>query len=86
MDQGTGVEDADKQRIFEPFWRAQAQRSDGAGLGLSIVREVAELHGGQIKVEDAPGGGALFRLTLPKEALAGRPVRRRRLGTATNTA
>jgi len=67
-DHGTGIDDADKLRIFEPFWRAQAQQSDGAGLGLAIVREVAELHEGRVSVEDAPGGGALFRLILPKDA------------------
>ena len=68
MDHGIGINDADKLHIFEPFWRAQAQRSNGAGLGLAIVREVAELHDGRISVEDAPGGGAVFRLTLPKDA------------------
>jgi signal transduction histidine kinase len=63
-DRGPGVPPADRQHIFEPFWRSSGQRGDGAGLGLAIVRDVAELHRGSIEVEDAPGGGARFVLTL----------------------
>ena len=63
-DRGPGVPAADRQHIFEPFWRSVGQRGDGAGLGLAIVRDVAELHGGSVDVEDRPGGGARFVLTL----------------------
>jgi signal transduction histidine kinase len=63
-DCGPGITDADKTRIFEPFWRAQAPSGDGAGLGLAIVNEVAALHGGDISVQDVPGGGARFVLQL----------------------
>ena len=49
--------------MFERFYRATAARSlPGSGLGLSIVREVAEAHGGSVTAEEAPGGGALLRL------------------------
>jgi signal transduction histidine kinase len=63
-DCGPGVKDADKSRIFEPFWRASGQNSEGSGLGLAIVGEVAAFHGGNVKVEDAEGGGARFVMTL----------------------
>jgi len=64
-DRGPGVPPADRQRIFERFWRGPNPGGDGAGLGLSIVQAIAERHRGTITVEDNPGGGALFRLQLP---------------------
>jgi signal transduction histidine kinase len=52
--------------VFDRFYRGAAARDrPGSGLGLAIVRQVAEAHGGMVAVEDAPGGGALFRLVLP---------------------
>jgi two-component system sensor histidine kinase MprB len=55
----------DRPLIFERFYRAPAARSmPGAGLGLSIVREVAEAHGGTVVAENADGGGARFCLSL----------------------
>jgi signal transduction histidine kinase len=63
-DRGPGVPAADRERIFERFWRGRTVRSAGAGLGLAIVAEVARLHGGRIEVADAPGGGAMFSLQL----------------------
>ena len=52
--------------MFDRFYRGAAARGrPGSGLGLAIVRQVAESHGGSVAVEDAPGGGALFRLALP---------------------
>ena len=64
-DHGPGVAAEDLPRIFDRFYRAAAARSKpGAGLGLAIVREAAEAHGGHASVESSPGG-ALFRLTLP---------------------
>ncbi len=71
-DCGPGIPDAERDCIFEPFWRASGQHAgEGAGLGLAIVSEVAALHGGSIAVGDAPGQGARFTLTLP---LVGQPV------------
>jgi two-component system sensor histidine kinase MprB len=64
-DHGPGVADEDLPRIFDRFYRAAASRSKpGAGLGLAIVREAAEAHGGQATVESSPKG-ARFTLTLP---------------------
>ena len=64
-DHGPGVAEEDVARIFDRFYRAAAARSKpGAGLGLAIVREAAEAHGGRATVESSPKG-ARFRLTLP---------------------
>jgi signal transduction histidine kinase len=68
-DDGPGIAEADCQRIFEPFVRlekAEELETDGHGLGLSIVRRVAELHGGHALVGEAPVGGARFTLSLPR--------------------
>ena len=65
-DHGPGVAAADAPHVFDRFYRgAGARDRPGSGLGLAIVRQVAEAHGGTVPVEDAPGGGALFRLALP---------------------
>jgi two-component system sensor histidine kinase MprB len=67
-DHGPGVADEDLPRIFDRFYRAAASRSKpGAGLGLAIVREAAEAHGGHANVESSPGGSR-FTLTLPASA------------------
>ena len=64
-DHGPGVPDADKPLIFDRFYRGATSRGrPGSGLGLAIVRQVAESHGGAATVADAPGGGAVFRLTV----------------------
>ena len=65
-DHGPGIPDAERAHVFDRFWRgADARARPGSGLGLAIVRQVAESHGGSVSVTDAPGGGALFRMTLP---------------------
>jgi two-component system sensor histidine kinase MprB len=67
-DRGPGVAAEDMPRIFDRFYRAAASRSKpGAGLGLAIVREAAEAHGGHASVESSPKG-ARFTLTLPASA------------------
>ncbi|HEX7626111.1 MAG TPA: HAMP domain-containing sensor histidine kinase [Gaiellaceae bacterium] len=67
-DHGPGVAPEDIPRIFDRFYRAAGARSKpGAGLGLAIVREAAEAHGGSATVESS-GGGAKFRITLPASA------------------
>jgi two-component system OmpR family sensor kinase len=66
-DSGPGVPGGDRHRIFERFARSSAgrRRSEGAGLGLAIVRAIAEAHGGQVAVESRPGAGSTFTLTIP---------------------
>jgi signal transduction histidine kinase len=61
-DCGPGIAEAERELIFHRFWRADRQRSDGAGLGLSIVRAVADDHAATVEVENLPGGGAQFTL------------------------
>jgi len=63
-DHGPGIPAEDKAHIFERFWRKDRRKTDGAGLGLGIVQRLAQAHGGTITVEDAPEGGALFRVTF----------------------
>jgi two-component system, OmpR family, sensor histidine kinase MprB len=65
-DHGPGVAAEDAAHVFDRFYRgAGARDRPGSGLGLAIVRQVAEAHGGAVALENAPGNGALFRLTLP---------------------
>jgi two-component system sensor histidine kinase MprB len=69
-DHGAGVAESDLPYVFDRFYRgAGARGTQGSGLGLSIVRQVAEQHGGSVSVENAPDGGAVFTLWLP----VGRP-------------
>ncbi|HJU37236.1 MAG TPA: HAMP domain-containing sensor histidine kinase [Gaiellaceae bacterium] len=64
-DHGPGFAEEDRPLVFDRFYRSAAARSmPGAGLGLAIVREVAEAHGGTVAAENAGGGGALVRLSL----------------------
>ena len=62
-DQGPGIAPELAPRVFGRFWRAK--RRGGAGLGLFIVKGLVEAHGGEISVQQAPGGGAEFRFTMP---------------------
>jgi two-component system sensor histidine kinase RstB len=66
-DRGPGVPDALRQRIFEPFFRlpGHAEREGGVGLGLALVRQIAQRHGGSVRCEPNPGGGSCFVLSLP---------------------
>lgn len=72
-DQGPGIDPAERDKIFEPFYRLRPS-DRGTGLGLHLVREIVDLHHGAVEVTDAPGGGASFRLRLP---LAAAPEKRR---------
>jgi signal transduction histidine kinase len=63
-DEGPGVPDSLKEQIFQPFEQADKSHG-GVGIGLSLVRRFAELHGGSAHVEDRPGGGARFVVELP---------------------
>jgi signal transduction histidine kinase len=67
-DHGPGVAPEDRLRIFEPFARAAAgrrQRREGTGLGLAVARSLVDRHHGTIAVDDSPGGGARFTVSLP---------------------
>ncbi len=73
-DRGPGFDEQDLPYVFERFYRATAARGmPGSGLGLAIVRQVAEAHGGRAVAENAPGGGAIVRLELPRSDLPGPP-------------
>ena len=67
-DQGSGIDPADHERVFQRFWRGNPRegREQGrSGLGLTIVRQTAEAHGGEVKLASEPGRGAAFALWLP---------------------
>ncbi len=69
-DDGPGVPEADRERIFDPFTRVDTSRSresGGAGLGLAIVKRIVELHHGTVRVEQSAKGGALFVTTWPDQ-------------------
>jgi signal transduction histidine kinase len=68
-DTGPGVAPEDQERIFARFARASAsrRRSEGAGLGLAIVRAIAEAHGGRVGLSSRPGVGATFAVIIPLE-------------------
>ncbi|WP_139980092.1 HAMP domain-containing sensor histidine kinase [Nocardioides litoris] len=65
-DEGPGIAPEDREAVFDRFWRAEESRSmPGSGLGLSIVRQVAERHAGRVRAEESPEGGARLVLELP---------------------
>lgn len=66
-DDGPGIPEEDRERVFEPFFRRIA-RSTGSGLGLSLVQQIARVHGGRASAHVAPGGGTIMRVTFPAEA------------------
>ncbi len=82
QDQGPGIPDAVKTRLFDRYYRAEADRdgasgasrpntAEGLGLGLYISHKIVVAHGGDLTVEDAPEGGAVFVATLPRDASGG---------------
>jgi signal transduction histidine kinase len=67
-DRGRGIDSADLPRLFDPFYRGRSAASaqvHGAGLGLSLVRRIAEAHGGKVEVQSAVGEGSEFTLRIP---------------------
>lgn len=67
-DTGTGIPAEDLPRVFERFYRADPARSEGgSGLGLSIARQIARAHGGEIEAASRPGRGSTFVLSLPED-------------------
>lgn len=67
-DRGPGVPEDQRVRIFEPFYRlpGHAEQAGGVGLGLSLVKQIAEGHGGRVRCLPRDGGGCCFELSLPK--------------------
>jgi signal transduction histidine kinase len=73
-DEGPGIPENDRQRVFEPFVRLESSRNEftgGTGLGLTLVKAIAEGHGGDVHLENRPGGGLRARMHLPRMAAAG---------------
>ncbi|HBE02431.1 MAG: hypothetical protein A2096_16855 [Spirochaetes bacterium GWF1_41_5] len=64
-DNGPGIPEKDHGKIFEKFYRASGAKTGGLGLGLSICREIAEIHRGTICVANKPAGGCIFTVRLP---------------------
>jgi signal transduction histidine kinase len=67
-DEGPGIAPEDQDRVFQRFWRGdqrEARENGRSGLGLTIVRQIAEAHGGEVKLASEPGRGAAFALWLP---------------------
>jgi two-component system sensor histidine kinase KdpD len=64
-DRGPGVPVGEEERVFDKFQRVGSTAGTGVGLGLTICRGIVTAHGGRIWVERRPGGGALFRFTIP---------------------
>ena len=70
-DQGPGIPAAEREGVFEPFTTGgEGRTGGGTGLGLTIVKQLVTLHGGEVTLSDAPGGGARFRFTLPREPIS----------------
>jgi signal transduction histidine kinase len=67
-DRGPGVPEAQRERIFEPFYRlpGHAEQAGGVGLGLSLVKQIAERHGGSVRCTGREGGGSCFELVFPR--------------------
>ena len=64
LDRGPGVPPAERELLFQRFWRRDRSKSGGAGLGLAIVKRIVETHGGEVLVQGRSGGGAAFVIRL----------------------
>jgi signal transduction histidine kinase len=69
-DQGQGVPPDERDAVFQRFWRGAGRKGPGSGLGLSIVKRIVENIGGEIWIEEAPGGGACFAVQLARASHA----------------
>ncbi len=72
QDRGEGMDEETQRRIFERFYRAEStSATPGTGLGMSIVKEIVDIHGGRIEIDSAPGAGTAVTLWLPRAAPRG---------------
>jgi signal transduction histidine kinase len=80
-DRGSGISPTERERVFEPFFRGDRARAagGGSGLGLPTARAIAEAHGGGLDLAEAPGGGTVATLRLPRRRDAA-PARRQSAG------
>lgn len=76
IDNGPGISDKDKKRVFQKFQTNNTHMGMGIGLGLYLCKQIVDLHKGEITVSDTPGGGATFTISLPKKAERTHPVKR----------
>ena len=69
-DEGPGIPERERSRVFEKFYRSPSTRQHvlGTGMGLAIAREIVSAHGGEVGVENPPGGGSRFWITIPQAA------------------
>jgi two-component system OmpR family sensor kinase len=72
-DNGPGIPQAERERVFDRFYRVAGSGEVGSGLGLAIVHEVAERHGARVSLEDRPDGGLVVRVRFPAAVPAGGP-------------
>jgi signal transduction histidine kinase len=69
-DRGPGIPASERKLIFSRFWRRDRRSQDHAGLGLSIVERAIQIHGGSVRVDERPGGGAVFSVSLTPKKVA----------------
>ena len=67
-DYGPGIPPEHREHVFERFWRMDRQSGNGAGVGLALVRRIAQLHDGSVRMEERPGGGTRMILSLASSA------------------
>jgi signal transduction histidine kinase len=75
-DEGPGIAPQDQARVFQRFWKGERGNGRGevrSGLGLTIVRQVAQAHGGEVKLVSEPGRGSAFAVWLPAATVSARP-------------
>lgn len=85
-DRGVGIPEAEQERIFERFYRAdqaRSRRTGGTGLGLSIVKHAVQRHGGEVRLWSRPDRGSTFTIRLPRSEAPEPPPRRRKSTTPT---
>jgi two-component system C4-dicarboxylate transport sensor histidine kinase DctB len=70
IDDGPGIPDNVKAKIFDWFFTTKPP-GEGTGLGLAVSQEILQAHGGNLRLEDTPGGGARFVLDIPRERPGG---------------